>query len=507
MKAKMIEEHPTHFLMHDGTASFRVAKKGSEPLHDKIRALGQGMAEGGGVEVPVDAGVAPAPTASFVPTDGGVGPPIINGVVPQSGAGGSGSDSGAAAWAANSAPLAPAPASNWTPPLSRGMEGGKEITHWTGPKEEKKSGKPAESSRAQPPKPESRPVPAHAATAKPQGPSREETAVSQISAAKEQEARDQVKALGAASDEMHAHQLQQKRDVDEADRYGKDILAKHQSVLDDMARQDSSVDPGRFWASRSTGQKITGIIGLAIGAIGAGPDGVNRAAQMMDKAIDRDIDAQKSEHEIRLKRGLAQAEGYRSAYGMAHQMTGDKLAANELAKSTSLSIAENQLKTALASSAGAQANPNGQLLLSELQTKKQEAEAKAQQMLSEAHLNNAKAGHVAAGAGAGASGGRAALARLSTAWKQGGGWSGLVSQYVPGTGASNVESQLDGVAASIAAEEAGGKAPRPARIQQIREALPRPGMSQSVGDQKMKALYQMMQGQHGAADDEQDLEE
>lgn len=55
----------------------------------------------------------------------------------------------------------------------------------------------------------------------------------------------------------------------------------------------AEIDPGRFWASRSTGDKVLAAIGLAMGALGS-QDGVNRSVGILNQAIDRDIDAQKA---------------------------------------------------------------------------------------------------------------------------------------------------------------------------------------------------------------------
>lgn len=60
------------------------------------------------------------------------------------------------------------------------------------------------------------------------------------------------------------------------------------------AIQDGHVDPNRFWNSKSTGAQITSIIGLLASGIDmtARP---NAALDMFNKAVDRDIDAQKAE--------------------------------------------------------------------------------------------------------------------------------------------------------------------------------------------------------------------
>lgn len=66
----------------------------------------------------------------------------------------------------------------------------------------------------------------------------------------------------------------------------------------DQLNQDiasSKVDPEKFWASRSTGQKIAGIAGLIVGGFYSGFTGRdNPAEKMISQAIDRDVEAQKS---------------------------------------------------------------------------------------------------------------------------------------------------------------------------------------------------------------------
>lgn len=103
-------------------------------------------------------------------------------------------------------------------------------------------------------------------------------------------------------------------------------LTKQGELNEEMRRIDTSVDPGRFWASRTTGQKIAGIIGLALGSIGAGNDGVNRAAGLLNQAIDRDLEAQKAEHDLRLRKGQAAMAGMQSIHAANHQLFQDKLA-------------------------------------------------------------------------------------------------------------------------------------------------------------------------------------
>lgn len=119
-------------------------------------------------------------------------------------------------------------------------------------------------------------------------------------------------------------------------------MRKLQDAHDEIQRIDTSVDPGRFWASRTTGQRVAGILGMALGALGAGNDGVNRAAGLINQAIDRDIDAQKSEHELRLKKGDAAVRNATSAYALMRQRLEDDSSASAATKAAMLASAGAQ---------------------------------------------------------------------------------------------------------------------------------------------------------------------
>ena len=60
------------------------------------------------------------------------------------------------------------------------------------------------------------------------------------------------------------------------------------------------VEPGRLWAEASTGQKILGAISLFIGGFLEPVTGKNTALQIIQRAIDRDINAQK----VNIEKGL-----------------------------------------------------------------------------------------------------------------------------------------------------------------------------------------------------------
>lgn len=79
----------------------------------------------------------------------------------------------------------------------------------------------------------------------------------------------------------------------------------------------SRIDPNRLWGSRTTGQKMGGIVGIILSGIGQGlAGGPNMAMQVLDKAIDADIDAQKANLEN--KKGLLAFHSQETRDGMAN---------------------------------------------------------------------------------------------------------------------------------------------------------------------------------------------
>jgi hypothetical protein len=174
-----------------------------------------------------------------------------------------------------------------------------------------------------------------------------------------QQKADAEAALYAAHDRQLKDQAAlQQEVVKQGLRKADEFMAGIRKARDDAAKIDVTVDPGRFWATRTTGQKIAGIVGLALGALGAGNDGVNRAAGMLQQAIDRDLEAQKAEHTMRLQKGKEAVDTASSLYAMNRQMTQDEIALNAANNASAWAIIENQFKKAEATAQGpiAQAN-------------------------------------------------------------------------------------------------------------------------------------------------------
>lgn len=81
-----------------------------------------------------------------------------------------------------------------------------------------------------------------------------------------------------------ARQAQYEKEVGEYDTLSKQLL-------------NAKVDPDRYWNSRSTGQKVLASISLFLGGLGGGVSGKggNVGLDIINKAIDADIDSQKSD--------------------------------------------------------------------------------------------------------------------------------------------------------------------------------------------------------------------
>lgn len=97
----------------------------------------------------------------------------------------------------------------------------------------------------------------------------------------------------AEADAAQAH-------LDSMDKVVKDYEANSKSLLDERMKvmHDSlndKIDPKHWWDSKSTGGKIATAVGLFLGGVGAGMSGgPNVVLDLVNKQIDRDIDAQRA---------------------------------------------------------------------------------------------------------------------------------------------------------------------------------------------------------------------
>lgn len=232
------------------------------------------------------------------------------------------------------------------------------------------------------------------------GVTEQRTGLDAEAAVKQEQAVASVNAMDAAQKQVQANALEAKQRQVAAQEQVQAMMAKHQSAVDEMKNINTTVDPGRYWASRSVPQRLLGIAGLVVGAFGAGRDGINKAAVMMQQAIDRDLEAQKIQYQLALQKGRAGVEGAQTAYAMAMQNFGNEVAAGKAAEASLWALAENELKKIAAGAMGPQAKAQAEQAAGAMRTKQGELlnaasnvsfDNQTQRMMAEAQLA-AKAG-------------------------------------------------------------------------------------------------------------------
>lgn len=139
------------------------------------------------------------------------------------------------------------------------------------------------------------------------------------------------------------------------DKRHQELTAETEKLYSDTLNQ--KVDPNHFWASMSTGNRIIAAISLALGGIGGGLTGKggNVALDIINKAIDRDIEAQKGN-----------LENKKSLLSINLQRTRDLNEAEALTRSQLSAVAAAQVQKNLSKSAGPIAQANAQVLLGQL---------------------------------------------------------------------------------------------------------------------------------------------
>ena len=218
-----------------------------------------------------------------------------------------------------------------------------------------------------------------------------EAAAAAVADVEKQRARADVEAAAAKANAIEAAQLE-RRDVEaRAKQRTDDAMASFQRAQQEAMRVDTTVDPGHFWASRSTGDKVMGILGLVLGSVGAGTDGVNRAAVMLNNAIDRDIEAQKAQVAANTAKANAKVQSAQTLFSMARQAAGDDLAAADLAKASALELAAARGEKLMASTNEPAAKAKLQQVTASLHAAAAERKTAAGQRIFD---NSIKAGHL-----------------------------------------------------------------------------------------------------------------
>ena len=161
-----------------------------------------------------------------------------------------------------------------------------------------------------------------------------------------------------------------------------------QAAQEEINKIDTHIDPGRFWASKSTGERILARIGIALSAVGSGlAGGQNQALAYINNAIDKDIDAQKTQHQYAMEKGRAKLEGAKTLFEMGRQIFDDNNTATASAHAMALDLYKNKLLQAADTYASPLAKLNAQKLAQEMdiEAKKYHQQAYDQHLTAASH--------------------------------------------------------------------------------------------------------------------------
>lgn len=161
--------------------------------------------------------------------------------------------------------------------------------------------------------------------------------------------------LKAQGDSMRQGEMERKQQADNARAQSQEQLSRYEQAVSELKNVSTTVDPNRAWTNKSIPQKIMGIIGLALGAFGAGKDGINKAAVMMQEAAARDVEAQKAELQAKMQKGQQAVAGAQGAYAMARNIFQDEATATAAAKAAQLELVNLKLQEIAAGASSPQA--------------------------------------------------------------------------------------------------------------------------------------------------------
>jgi hypothetical protein len=124
-------------------------------------------------------------------------------------------------------------------------------------------------------------------------------------------------------------------------------MKSYQQAQDEVAKVNTTIDPNRYWAKKGTGAQVLAAISVAMGAFGASlTGGKNYAQEIINKAVDDDIDAQKHMAEMQLKKGNEKVASQQTLYGMMRNRFGDDATALAATQAAALNVVAKKLEAA-----------------------------------------------------------------------------------------------------------------------------------------------------------------
>jgi hypothetical protein len=142
--------------------------------------------------------------------------------------------------------------------------------------------------------------------------------------------------------------------------------------------ESTRINPDRYWQNKSTGDKIIASIAMVIGGIGAGLTGKrNTAVDIISKAINADIDAQKKEME-KAEKGITASK---SVLGELRAQIKDQKLAEQLTLDSMYSAAQKKLDEVKSRFADPAKQAQVDQLIAQIDQKKEKIKADIQAQL------------------------------------------------------------------------------------------------------------------------------
>lgn len=172
----------------------------------------------------------------------------------------------------------------------------------------------------------------------------------------------QQRAEHAAAEAIKLDELARQEQAGAAD-YQRRQEAETTKLKSLQVEADSKIDPKRWWKEKSTGENILAALAIGLGGFSASmTGGPNYALQIIDKAIERDIDAQLANREGKYKQAAAQQD----MLGILRGQYADKRDERTAAKSLMLERSAKYIEEITARSASEQTKAKGAEMAAQL---------------------------------------------------------------------------------------------------------------------------------------------
>lgn len=196
---------------------------------------------------------------------------------------------------------------------------------------------------------------------------------------------------------------QQSRDAQELQLFterARTEAAQRMADIDNMVSKVPQINPNQLFESMGPGQRIGALISVALGALYQTATGAanNNAMDIINQAIDRDIESQRA-NQANAREGVRDKM---TLYQMAAQATDDELSRTLVAKQMALESVENRVRSMISSANSDRIRTNGEAMIAQIQVQKAQNRAELEQNQYQTTIQQM----LPMGGGAGAGGGQ-----------------------------------------------------------------------------------------------------